>query len=620
MSLDLEQIKLNQIEDKLQVTVFNLEGKVLASCNSVLNIDTEKSIFDQFLFLKSLEEVFTSLPENEEQIFTEVEWEEGKQGLFHLTFKKLKNEEAGAIIIWTIIDNTFYYDKLLNLQQSRNDSVISEEFAQIKKRIIEAENELLSFKNEELERVQSFKTMFFAKVSHEMRTPLQSISGLIDLLSNQSDDPNLKSLKSTSRHLNAIINDILDLSKIEAGKLEFESIHFDLTETMESVLHGFGFACKQKGIELKTNISKLDFGLVADPTRLSQIIYNLLGNSVKFTDKGKVELTIVAKELDDKKVALEFSVSDTGPGMDKTTVDKILEPYQQASSKTAGLYGGTGLGLSIAKQLIEAFGGALKIGSTPNVGTTMEFTIHLQKGNRQENAPDSPISLSHLKILLAEDDKVSAAVLKRQLEQSGANVICVENGNELINQAISSAFDIIISDFNLPGKTGLEALVQLRNKGDDVPFLLVTGEVFEEINSIVNWGHLLKPVEQEILIKTIYDLVADGGIKVDLTKINSMIEDKAFVQELLKTIQETLPIELLVLEKSHEDAVLLKKTLHKIKPSIDYLGIPLLSEMRSTLNTEISNQAAPKELAPLLSTFIKKVSLALKDLERRLSS
>ncbi len=626
MSLDLDKIKLQQFHDKLQVTIFDLDGKVMASCDSVLQVDRGTPIYVQFLFLQSLQEVFATMALGEEQRFTEVEWEEGTKGLFHLIFQRQNSPDGHGLIQWTIIDNTFYYDKLRTLQQSRNESVISEEFAQIKKRMIEAEKDLLTYKNEELQRVQQFKADFFAKVSHEMRTPLNSISGLVDLLSAQPSNEYLSALKSTSKHLNAIINDVLDLSKIESSKLTFEEIDFELGAMLKAITDGFLFACQQKGIELRCDLPVEGLYLKGDPTRLSQIVYNLIGNSIKFTEEGTVELAVAVDSKDAQAVDLSFSISDSGIGMEADTIDKILEPYAQASSETSRLYGGTGLGLSIAKQLITAFGGTLKIESELGKGTSMSFSIQLKLGDAEmitTNGPESSSKgLSGLHLLVAEDDPVSAKVLQEQLKANGASVDLVNDGQNLWEALENSNIDLVVADVNLPLRTGPEVFEVARKNGNAVPFIFLSGDDMRsssDLKAHQGWKFIMKPAETSELIRGIRELTTKEVpvIEVDLSKIKSMIADDKVVRDLLQTILDSLPKELELLKEAvhNQNSEQLDKGLHKIKPSIDYLGIPSLADERRTLKEGLQNPVTTAYKEELQS-FIDTAKLALENLQK----
>ncbi len=349
MKLDIDKIKLDSFRHQAQVTFFEPEGQLVDSCHSLVKVDSGHSVYEQFAFLDSLKEIFQAMGSGEEYDFPAVEWEEGAKGLYHLQFKSL-NHGGKPLIQGTMVDKTKDYEQLLNLQQGRNDKAIGEEFALIQKRVAEVEHQLLSYQNEELKRIQQFKSEFFAQVSHEMRTPLNSISGLVSLVMEDEEKATeyLPALHATSKHLNAIINDILDLSKIDAGKLKFESIDFDLTALVNSIFKGLKFSAVEKGITLNLSGPKAPVFIKSDPTRLAQVLYNLLGNSMKFTEKGYVSLSIKLSEPKAGNQSILFTIEDTGIGMDPEQIASLIQPYEQAEDKTARLYGGTGLGLHIA--------------------------------------------------------------------------------------------------------------------------------------------------------------------------------------------------------------------------------------------------------------------------------
>uniref|UniRef100_UPI004047D521 sensor histidine kinase n=1 Tax=Roseivirga sp. TaxID=1964215 RepID=UPI004047D521 len=396
----LDQIKLQEVASKIQVVIFDTDGILVESCNTLFKVEQDANLFDQFIFLESLAEVFVSMEKGSGHDFPEVEWTEQVNALFNLSFRKVTEDR----IQWVIFDKTADYDRLLGIQQSRNESAINEEVALLQKRVAEMENRLLEFRNLELKRIQDFKNEFFAQVSHEMRTPLSSIAGLVSLIeaNQQKLTTYLPAIRSTSLHLNSIVNDILDISKIEAGKLTFECIDFSLHEEVSNVISGFQFEAQQIETQLELELPSEPIVLKSDPTRLKQVLYNLVGNSLKFTKKGKVALQIALRELDRDKVKLHFGLTDSGVGMTPAQMRKVLEPYAQAQDSTAREFGGTGLGLGIAIKLIEAFGGQLEIKSELGVGTAMSFELSFALGHLEHQPIQYQAELNGLKILLAD--------------------------------------------------------------------------------------------------------------------------------------------------------------------------------------------------------------------------
>jgi signal transduction histidine kinase len=424
----IDQIKLNEVAPKIQVMIFDNQGVLIESCDTLIKADPTQKLFDQFVFLESLAEVFPTLAINERFDFPEVLWTEQRKALFSLSFQKVSNDRIQLVIL----DKTLDYDRLLDIQQSRNNSAMSEEVAQLQNRVAEMENQLLEFQNLELKRIQAFKNEFFAKVSHEMRTPLSSIGGLVSLIeaNNKKLHYYLPALRATSQHLNSIVNDILDTSKIEAGKLVFESVDFDLKEEIENVLSGFQFESQQKGLQLDLDFPTQLTHVKSDPIRIKQVLYNLIGNSLKFTEKGGVSLWVELLTEEADGFYLKFKIKDTGIGMTEEQIKKVLAPYAQAEESIAREYGGTGLGMGIAIKLIEAFGGKLSINTQIAQGTEMSFQLKILKGKSPALATADDGVIEGLKIMLAEDDPVNRAILNEFLEAKGVQLTVVESGEE----------------------------------------------------------------------------------------------------------------------------------------------------------------------------------------------
>ncbi|KYG84141.1 hypothetical protein AWW67_03245 [Roseivirga seohaensis] len=620
----LDKVKLQQVASKIQVTIFDEAGKILESCDTLLKTDKSQPIFDQFMFLQSLQEVFVSMALGESHEFPEVEWQEQRQSLLSLTFEKLKNGQIQLVIL----DKTSDYPRILLNQQSRNNSVINEEVALLQNKVAEMENQLLGYQNEELKRIQAFKNQFFANVSHEVRTPLNSIAGLVSLIQEDNSKLNdyLPSLKATSDHLNSIINDILDISKIEARKLQFEQIDFNLTECITNIIAGFEFEAERKNTQVKLNIPNEPILLKSDPTRLSQVLYNLVGNALKFTSEGKVTLAVKPTILKNNQVNIHFELTDTGIGMTPEQVKSVLEPYAQADQSTSRIFGGTGLGLNIALKLIEAFGGKLNITSKPQKGTTMSFDLAFDKGQakQKKKQPDSKPSptLAEFKILFGEDDPVSRAVIAAFLESRKAQLTVVASGEELISHLTDNTFDIVISDIQLKGLSGVDVIDQRRSVNDFIPFIFVSGSEIEELSSLElfsNWQILQKPVDLPFLEESIIQVLSlKNKFKVDLSILKRTVqEDESFLKEMIEVVILNLPMELNILNEktAKEDWTEVRKVLHKIRPSIDYLGITFLSETRKAIHNQVETGKIKESTKQQIKEFTTGTAFALNDLK-----
>lgn len=631
MSQRLDQIKLQELGSNCQVVLFDLEGKVLESCETLLKTDKTVPIYQQFDFLLSLEEVIQSLDEKNPLLFDLVEWHEQRDALFGM---KLEKTDAHTIQ-WFITDRSHEKEQILSIQQSRNDASINEELLEIRQKYLESEKKLLSYKNDELQRVQKFKERFFAEVSHEMRTPLNSISGLANALSQSKPAPNaeyLRALIATSEHLNHIINDVLDLSKVEEGKLQLEQLSFSLKEVTDVILKGFYMASEEKRITLKLNIDPAipDF-IISDPIRLSQVLYNLMGNAMKFTHKGGITLSIKLLKREKSNCTLRFEIKDTGIGMSEESLNKILEPYTQVEGQSHAEYGGTGLGMGIAIRLIEVLGGELKISSKIGIGTSMSFQLICSEAEAPNYSMDNSIStsknidLSKFKFLFAEDDAMSTMILKEHASRWKLNSHFVSDGKALEEALLKEPYDLLISDLHLGNTVSSEVIERLRQGNSlnkNIPIIFISGdnqEIHQELNALEGWSYLVKPVNP----KNLYLKITETLLKepeeelepVDLTSLRAAtLDNTEFLIELIDTILEHLPIDIAKLSEAvaSDDFEAARKALHKMSPSIGYLGIDKLVEERKKLHDQVILQ---KAVTTDLERFKKRINKALKDLD-----
>jgi len=241
----------------------------------------------------------------------------------------------------------------------------------------------------ELIKAQKAKEQFLANMSHEIRTPINGIAGMVNLLSESSTDPEqmkyLKAIKSSAEYLKVIINDILDYSAIESGKLNFESIGFNPEVQVQTVIETFAYHAQEKGIEIKSNIHpKANRVFLGDPVRLNQVLVNLINNAVKFTAKGGISIDVKPEKIEGNLYYIKFSVSDTGIGISPTKLDTIFDAFSQADESVTRKYGGTGLGLSICRHLIELQNGQIEVESKENFGSTFSFIIPYALGEKSD--------------------------------------------------------------------------------------------------------------------------------------------------------------------------------------------------------------------------------------------
>lgn len=629
MKTKLDQIKWQVLHPKCQVVLFHPSGQCIDSCDTLLNIDRKISLYEQFDFLEGLQEVLPNLNLNEPLSFDWIEWKEQVKGLFQITLERTSKD----VIQWLIFDKSSDEAIIRSVQQSRNEATINEEFLDIRKKYLEAEKELLSLKNEELKRLQLFKQRFFAEVSHEMRTPLNNISGLARLIQEEPHEQEYyKALLSTSKHLNHIINDVLDLVKIEENKLVPQIENFHLKRLLDNVFQGFYFTARKKSLDLEFSVQEnTPNTLKGDPVRLAQILYNLLGNALKFTEQGNINLKVYRQSVNHEDVTLSFILQDTGKGMTETDQQEIMKPFVQAKGQKIGAYGGTGLGMGIVQGLLKVMEGTFKLESQLGKGTKITFTLPFKKGERTEQAEEGkeelqPMDLSAFKVLCAEDDPISAMIMKEHLAAWKLQYVFISKISEMELALKNEKFDLLISDMTLEDGQVLPYLLNWQKAVPGLaklPVIFVSGDAKQqhpELSKIEKAFYVVKPLQPEVLRKCIQRALFKKEHK-QLPVLNLMALEKAaqydakFVQELVKTILEVLPKDMEALEQSiaQNDSIRAAKILHKMKPSISYLGLESLANDRATLHKSVENREVVDTIFPL---FKREIKSALQSLQR----
>ncbi|MCJ8208623.1 response regulator [Mucilaginibacter sp. RS28] len=447
------------------------------------------------------------------------------------------------------------------------------------------------------------KEIFLANMSHEIRTPMNAILGMSGLLAktrlSKDQAKYLKAISSSAENLLVIINDILDHSKIEAGKLDIEHIGFRPADVFDQLTRTFQFRAEEKGLQLKVNIAEaIPEILIGDPYRLNQVLINLMSNAIKFTDYGSVKIYCDFDTGGIASKSIRFTVKDTGIGIEESYQDKIFEAFSQEDTSVTRKFGGTGLGLSISKRLVELMGGELSVTSAKDKGTIVSFALELPEGapsdlpvQRTENGVNT--GLINKKILLVEDNPFNRLLAVTLLNQYGIKVTEAYNGKEAIACLLEDSFDLVLMDMQMPEMNGLEATAAIRNSlGLSVPIIALTASATKgEAEKCLRVGmndYLSKPFTESELINVIgrwlhvttevppllseRSPTKEAGI--DFAKLEAFARtDRAFSIKMLSLFLEQNSIVIKKLAHLNPSAELeqIKYALHKLKPSLQLL-------------------------------------------------
>lgn len=466
------------------------------------------------------------------------------------------------------------------------------------------EQELI-FARESAEESSKVKEHFLANMSHEIRTPLNAILGMSGQLSktllNQRQQFFLDIINTSADNLLVIINDILDLSKISAGKLQLESIGYDAKEVVNRVLRVVSHKAQEKGLQLERVLpeKELEPVLIGDPYRLNQVLLNLMTNAIKFTEKGKVSLGLYVHRTSDREQELCFSVSDTGIGMEQHFIDKLFDQYTQAYDSVSRKYGGTGLGMSITRELVTLMGGTISVVSQVGSGTTIDVNIRFPIGT----AADLPVIeetaynadfLDGKQILVVDDNEMNRLLATTILQQFGAAVDEVESGEDAIKAVRQKSYDLVLMDIQMPEMNGHEATAVIRKEqGNQLPILALTanaikGEREKCLASGMN-DFIAKPFKEEAFLQTIAK-----WLEVEMEQLTVAPEPEPVVK--------TAPVSLEMVDQfSRGKQELVQKMIRlfigQIPVSVEEIG------QAATANDWVRMRAMAHKIKPVLDTY-----------------
>ena len=452
------------------------------------------------------------------------------------------------------------------------------------------------------------KQQFLSNMSHEIRTPMNAIIGFTkvvlktDLTLKQREY--LNAIKLSGDALIVLINDILDLAKVDSGKMRFEQIPFRLTVSLSAMLHLFETKIQEKNLELvKEYDEKIPEVLLGDPVRLHQIILNLVSNAVKFTSQGRITVGVTLLNEDEENVNIEFSVTDTGIGIVETKIGKIFENFQQASSDTSRLYGGTGLGLAIVKQLVSSQGGNIDVKSKPGEGSRFSFILSFKK--TKATTEIEPIIMEidaenkNLKILVVEDIALNQLLMKTLLDDFGFERDIAANGKIAIEKLQAKSYDLILMDLQMPEMNGFEATEYIRNTmNSQIPIIALTADVttvdLAKCKAVGMNDYIAKPVDERVLYSKIISLIKRPllpmpGSVSEITHIKTKAvrcidlaylirrtkSDPKLMMEMISLYLEQTPPLISTMKQSllDQDWASLHGAVHKMIPSFSIMGM-----------------------------------------------
>lgn len=495
------------------------------------------------------------------------------------------------------------------------------------------------------------KQQFLSNMSHEIRTPMNAIIGFTKVLlkTNLSAKQKeyLMAIKMSGDALIVLINDILDLAKVDAGKMTFELIPFKMAVSISAMLHVFETKIQEKNLILETDYdSKIPDTLMGDPVRLHQIILNLVSNAVKFTSKGKITVSVRLVDEDAEKVTVQFSVTDTGIGINPEKMETIFDSFQQASSGTSRLYGGTGLGLAIVKQLVEPQGGSIDVISKIEEGSTFSFILPFEKTNIAAEIITEIIELDtnvkNMKILVVEDIPLNQLLMKTLLDDFGFECDITANGRLALEKLRENTYDIILMDLQMPEMNGFEATQYIRKTmNSKIPIIALTADVttvdLAKCKAVGMDDYIAKPVDERLLYSKLVGLVkpkTDEAVldAIDDTTILKYINLKylndrtksnpRLMEEMILLYLEQTPTLIRSMKKSFEDKDwhLLQASAHKMIPSFVIIGISNdFENMAKKIQEYAHNQEQTDNVYNMILTLEEVCTKACHELQEELN-
>ena len=644
----LDELIVKETPQKFQITI-EAEKKIHYYDATLFTADDKKEISKKLILV--LHET-TNLNKRISQLKEHLQ---SKQEEYTQALTEQKNTEEQKVELEKAFKHSSKHH--IQLQKALLENERQRKQLQEAVEVINKQKEELKNANEEIKHHARMKEIFFANTSHEIRTPLNAIIGFTNLLIQMGPNTKqlayLRNIKASGDNLLIVLNDILDFSKIEAGKMTFENISFLLTEQIDYLINAMKVRADERNLELKHYIDpNLPEVLIGDPTRLNQILMNLIGNSVKFTESGGyVELRITEKKRTDRQVEMKFEVEDNGIGISKEKISRIFNSFTQAEDETTRKYGGTGLGLAIVKQLVELQNGEIFVSSEVGKGSVFTFYLPFAIGQfssirkqsagveKQVKEPES------IYLLLAEDNKINRQLAIDTIRswEDKINIDVAENGRQVIELMRKNRYHMIFMDIQMPEMDGIEATKYIRMDMPDnvknIPIIAMTAHALKnERDHFIEVGmddYISKPFAPEVLTQKIIFYASDEiqtkvkkGEKfksildkfdsdeselktyapkdenstfqyIDMSYLEKIYKgDYKRIQKILKMYLSTVQAEIDEIAESYDQGnyEVTRAKSHALKPKMTYLGCKELFESAKNIEQTIKQNGDVKPL------------------------
>jgi PAS domain S-box-containing protein len=497
------------------------------------------------------------------------------------------------------------------------------------------DEEQLRDAKERAEQMSVARQEFLSVMSHEMRTPLNAVVGISHLLAEGELTPeqeeNINILQFSAQNLLSLINNILDFSKIESGMLQLEQIDFNFNDLIRRVMDSFKHNAQEKQVRLNLQ-TEMDIPeiLNGDPSRLTQVLTNLLHNAIKFTEQGEVRLSVKTLSENTEKIKIQFEISDTGIGIEPDRLEEIFDSYTQAKPSITRQFGGSGLGLTICKKLVKIMGGEINVKSKVNTGSVFSFHIEYPIGTKDgqklsSHRHERDFDLGGIKILLVEDNVTNRALAKKFITRWGALVDTAENGMVAVKKVNETCYDLVLMDLQMPVMDGFKANRIIRDLGytsDKLPVIALSAYILDEVKTKVRASgmndYLSKPIDPHELYRKIVKnikrikrnenesfLIADQTVEV--LSIDQLMEsfDPSFRNEFIKILEKEFNdfSERIFPAVQANDSEAVRQLIHKISPSLQRFK----NETLSSHLTELKNLMAENSSSVIMTEKLKKI-------------